>query len=57
MIMEVNFFLNSIWEYLIELTRDNKTILITTHYIEEARQANSVSIKYRHNFYQTHILL
>ena len=36
----------SIWNHLIRLsTEQKKTILITTHYIEEARQANTVSIK------------
>jgi ABC-type multidrug transport system ATPase subunit len=34
----------SIWLHLIQLSSEqNKTILITTHYIEEARQANVVS--------------
>ena len=33
----------SIWNHLIRLsTEQKKTILITTHYIEEARQANTV---------------
>ena len=36
----------SIWNHLIRLsTEQKKTILITTHYIEEARQANTVSVK------------
>ena len=35
----------SIWSHLIKLsTEQKKTILITTHYIEEARQANTVSL-------------
>ena len=35
----------SIWNHLIRLsTEQKKTILITTHYIEEARQANTVSL-------------
>ena len=34
----------SIWSHLIKLSNEQKkTILITTHYIEEARQANIVS--------------
>lgn len=34
----------SIWKYLVEITRkDNKAVIITTHYIEEARQADRVS--------------
>lgn len=33
-----------IWEYLVELVSTTRTtIVITTHYIEEARQANWVS--------------
>jgi len=37
-------FLCSIWNHLVEITKDgNKTVIITTHYIEEARQAHCVS--------------
>jgi ABC-type multidrug transport system, ATPase component len=37
----------SIWNHLVQITKDgNKTVIITTHYIEEARQAHCVS-----NFY------
>ena len=33
----------SIWNYLTKITReDNKTVIITTHYIEEARNAQTV---------------
>lgn len=33
-----------IWDYLVTSTRDDhKTVIITTHYIEEARQAHTVS--------------
>ena len=33
-----------IWDYLVTITRDDhKTVIITTHYIEEARQAHTVS--------------
>ena len=36
-----------IWEHLMELTLTaNFTIIITTHYIEEARQAHMVSSTY-----------
>jgi len=32
-----------IWNYLNKITRkDNKTVIITTHYIEEARNAHTV---------------
>lgn len=35
----------SIWNHLIQITKDgNKTVIITTHYIEEARQAHAVCI-------------
>lgn len=35
-----------IWEFLVETTRTSKlAVIITTHYIEEAKQANSVSIR------------
>ena len=35
----------SIWNHLIRLSSEQKkTILITTHYIEEARQANTVGL-------------
>jgi ABC-type multidrug transport system ATPase subunit len=35
----------SIWSHLLGLVRDRgKTILITTHYIEEAKQANVVGL-------------
>ena len=34
----------SIWNHLVQITKDgNKTVIITTHYIEEARQAHAVS--------------
>lgn len=34
----------NIWDYLVKITEEEKkTIIITTHYIEEARQAHSVS--------------
>ncbi|XP_012522405.1 ABC transporter G family member 20 isoform X2 [Monomorium pharaonis] len=35
----------SIWDYLVQMTKDgNKTIIITTHYIEETRQANIIGL-------------
>lgn len=35
----------SIWNHLVQITKDgNKTVIITTHYIEEARQAHTVSL-------------
>ncbi|XP_050538616.1 ABC transporter G family member 23-like [Daktulosphaira vitifoliae] len=34
----------SIWTYLQDLTNRGKTIIITTHYIEEARQANMIGL-------------
>lgn len=35
---------NSIWDHLVELTSTGKrTVIITTHYIEETRQAHMVS--------------
>jgi ABC-type multidrug transport system ATPase subunit len=35
----------SIWMHLVRITSSgDKTVIITTHYIEEARQAHSVSI-------------
>ncbi|XP_001950287.1 ABC transporter G family member 23 [Acyrthosiphon pisum] len=34
----------SIWEYLQDLTNRGKTIIITTHYIEEARLANTIGL-------------
>lgn len=40
----------SIWNHLIQITKDgNKTVIITTHYIEEARQAHTVC-----RFYNTY---
>jgi ABC-type multidrug transport system ATPase subunit len=34
----------SIWNHLVQITKDgDKTVIITTHYIEEARQAHTVS--------------
>ena len=37
--------LNSIWQHLITLTQTEKiTVIITTHYIEEARMANVVGL-------------
>ena len=33
-----------IWNHLMELATENRTILITTHYIEEARQAHYVGL-------------
>ncbi|CAH1391286.1 unnamed protein product [Nezara viridula] len=36
---------HNIWQYLLELsTVEKKTILLTTHYIEEARQSNKVGM-------------
>lgn len=38
------FSVRSIWNHLVKLARDDKkTIVITTHYIEEARQATIVN--------------
>lgn len=35
----------SIWEHLVKITKDgNKTVIITTHYIEEARQAHAIGL-------------
>ncbi|XP_065349874.1 ABC transporter G family member 23-like [Cloeon dipterum] len=35
----------SIWEHLVAITKDgNKTVIITTHYIEEARQAHAIGL-------------
>lgn len=37
------FLFFSIWNHLVQITKDgNKTVIITTHYIEEARQAHTV---------------
>lgn len=37
----------SIWNHLVQITKDgHKTVIITTHYIEEARQAHTVSLLY-----------
>lgn len=33
-----------IWDYLVELTHRGKTVIITTHYIEEARQSNMIGL-------------
>ncbi|XP_063228570.1 ABC transporter G family member 20-like isoform X2 [Bacillus rossius redtenbacheri] len=35
----------SIWNHLVQITKDgNKTVIITTHYIEEARQAHTIGL-------------
>lgn len=35
----------SIWTHLVQITKDgNKTVIITTHYIEEARQAHTIGL-------------
>ncbi|XP_076175367.1 ABC transporter G family member 23 [Ptiloglossa arizonensis] len=35
----------NIWDYLVQITKDgNKTIIITTHYIEETRQAGMIGL-------------
>nr|XP_018910594.1 PREDICTED: ABC transporter G family member 20-like [Bemisia tabaci] len=34
----------SIWERLVEMAKEGKTIIITTHYIEEARQAHTIGL-------------
>ncbi len=37
------FFIPSIWDHLIRQSVDHgRTVIVTTHYIEEARQANTV---------------
>lgn len=37
-------YFNSIWNHLVQITKDgHKTVIITTHYIEEARQAHTVN--------------
>jgi len=42
-------FYYSIWNHLVQITKDgNKTVIITTHYIEEARQAHTVFTIYYH---------
>jgi len=33
----------NIWKHLIDLTKEGITVIITTHYIEEARSANTVA--------------
>lgn len=42
----------SIWNHLVQITKDgNKTVIITTHYIEEARQAHTViKLINQHNY-------
>uniref|UniRef100_A0AAY4DJV5 ABC transporter domain-containing protein n=1 Tax=Denticeps clupeoides TaxID=299321 RepID=A0AAY4DJV5_9TELE len=36
-----------IWQHLVEIVRDGQvSVIITTHYIEEARQANTVSVRF-----------
>ena len=41
----LNCTLYRIWEHLIEIVSGGKTtIIITTHYVEEARQANMVGL-------------
>ncbi|XP_014281038.1 ABC transporter G family member 23 isoform X2 [Halyomorpha halys] len=36
---------SSIWQFLLELSNEkNKTVILTTHYIEEARQSNKVGM-------------
>lgn len=41
----LQFVLYSIWQHLVTLTQTEKiTVIITTHYIEEARQANVVGL-------------
>ncbi|KDR16091.1 ABC transporter G family member 20-like [Zootermopsis nevadensis] len=36
---------SSIWKHLVQLTADNKvTVIITTHYIEEAKQADMIGL-------------
>lgn len=38
----------SIWDHLVEITNTRKTtVIITTHYIEETRQAHVVSIVFK----------
>lgn len=42
----ISFFFCSIWNHLVRLSTDHgRTVIITTHYIEEARQAHTVSAK------------
>lgn len=41
----------TIWDYLLKLVSEqNKTIIITTHYIEEAKQAHMVSLCFFYSF-------
>ncbi|CAH0385995.1 unnamed protein product [Bemisia tabaci] len=35
---------NNIWERLLEMTKHGKTIIITTHYIEEAKNAHQIGL-------------
>ena len=40
-------FSHSIWNHLVDLSSvHGRTVIITTHYIEEARQAHTVSYYY-----------
>lgn len=44
MVLFYFFSSHRIWNFLVETTRTSKlAVIITTHYIDEARQANSVS--------------
>lgn len=40
----MNHDIYSIWNHLVSFAERGKTIIITTHYIEEARQAHTVSL-------------
>lgn len=41
----------NLWDYLVRITtEDKKTVIITTHYLEEAKQAHTVSfLKFHYN--------
>ncbi len=49
----------SIWKYLVQQSVDHgRTVIITTHYIEEARQADAVrAVKTKKNYYPLRIIL
>ena len=40
----LRYVLGSIWDHLMDMVQTKRTtVIITTHYIEEARQAHAVS--------------
>ena len=58
MLLGCALILYRVWEHLLQITStSNTTVILTTHYIEEARQAHMVIAACDLNFDANHVLI